>query len=314
MSADNAVHGDHRPVGGTPLVRLKQVSPSPSVEIWAKLEWLNPTGSVKDRVAEAMVEQARSDGLIGPGTRLVEPSSGNTGIALARIAQREGFHLTVLVPDNVSTERLDLLRSWGAEVVLTPGAEGTNGSIARATQLAADGGYLMLFQYGNPANPRAHELGTGPEILASLDRVDAFVAGLGSGGTLMGVGKALRRAHPSVQIVAAEPPVGETVAGLRSLDDGYIPPVFDPSAIDAKILVRTEDAVAMTRRLLTEEGLFAGVSSGAAAHAAVRWASRLDAGVVVTVFPDSGAKYLSSRLWTGTLDEAVDRLGTQLYF
>ncbi len=313
MSA-SAARDDGRPVGGTPLVRLKHLSPSPAVEIWAKLEWLNPTGSVKDRVAEAMVGQARSTGLLGPGTRLVEPSSGNTGIALARIARREGLDLTVLVPDNVSTERLDLLRAWGANVVLTPGEEGTNGSISRATDLAAEGGHLMLFQYGNPANPWAHETGTGPEILRSLDRVDAFVAGLGSGGTLMGVGKALRQAHPSVQIVAAEPPVGETVAGLRSLDDGYIPPVFDPTAIDAKILVRTEDAVAMTRRLLSEEGLFAGVSSGAAAHAAARWAQRLDEGVVVTVFPDSGAKYLSSRLWSGTLDEAVRRLGTQLYF
>jgi cysteine synthase B len=314
LSSGSAVRGDNRPVGGTPLVRLKHLSPSPSVEIWAKLEWLNPTGSIKDRVAEAMVAEAKSDGLLGPGTRLVEPSSGNTGIALARVARRDGFHLTVLVPDNVSTERLDLLRAGGAEVVLTPGGEGTNGSISRATDLAAQGRHLMLFQYGNPANPRAHELGTGPEILAALDRVDAFVAGLGSGGTLMGVGKALRQTHPSVQIVAAEPPVGESVAGLRSLEDGYIPPVFDPTAIDAKILVRTEHAVAMTRRLLAEEGLFAGVSSGAAAHAAVRWAQRLDEGVVVTVFPDSGVKYLSSRLWWGTLEEAVARLGTQLYF
>ena len=305
---------DSRPVGGTPLIRLKHVSPSPAVEIWAKLEWLNPTGSVKDRVAEAMVEQAKAEGRLGHGTRVLEPSSGNTGIALARIARRDGFHLTVLVPDNVSTERLDLLRAWGAEVVLTPGEEGTNGSISRAGDLATETGELMLFQYGNPANPRAHELGTGPEILTALTRVDAFVAGLGSGGTLMGVGTAMRQVHPEVKIVAAEPPVGESVTGLRSLDDGYIPPVFDPAAIDAKILVRTEDAVAMTRRLLAEEGLFAGVSSGAAAHAAVRWAQRLDEGVVVTLFPDSGAKYLSSRLWNGTLEEAVGRLGTQLYF
>jgi cysteine synthase len=311
------IHGPAAPgtrAGDTPLVRLRSLSPNPRVEIWAKLEWHNPTGSVKDRIAELMVEQAEADGLLVPGSHLLEPSSGNTGIALGRVAQLRGYRLTVLVPANVSDERKSLLRVWGAEVVETPGEEGSNGAIRRAEAMAARGDHVMLFQYANPANPLAHYHGTGPEILKGVDRVDAFVAGLGSGGTLMGVGRALKEADPAVRLVAAEPPTGEAVAGLRSLDEGYVPPVFDPGALDAKILVRSRDAVAMVRRLLLEEGLFAGISSGAAAHAAVRWAERLDEGVVVTVFPDAGWRYLSTGVWSGTLDQAVDRISGQLYF
>ncbi len=300
--------------GGTPLVRIERLSPNPDVAIYAKLEWFLPTGSVKDRVAAAMLAKAEAEGLVRPGAKLLEPSSGNTGIALARLAMLRGYALTVVIPENVSPERKELLGSFGATVVSTPGELGSNGAIAHAEELAAGGDFVMLHQYVNPANPDVHRRTTGPEILAELGPVDAFVAGLGTGGTLMGVGQALRDANPSVQIVAAEPPAGETLMGLRSLDDGYRPPVFDPTAIDAKILVRPRDAIAMTRRLLHEEGLFAGLSSGAAVHAAVRWATKMERGVVVTLLPDAGWKYLSTGIWTGTLDQAVAHLADQLYF
>ncbi len=300
--------------GGTPLVRLERVSPNPDVAIYAKLEWFLPTGSVKDRVAAAMLDRAEADGTVHPGAKLIEPTSGNTGIALARLAMLRGYALTVVIPENVSPERKELLGSFGATVVSTPGELGSNGAIRHAEELAAGGDYVMLYQYANPANPDVHYRATGPEILAELRRVDAFVAGLGTGGTLMGVGRALREANPDVQVVAAEPPAGETVMGLRSLDDGYRPPVFDPAAIDGKILVRPRDAIAMTRRLLHEEGLFAGLSSGAAVHAAARWATKMERGTLVTLLPDAGWKYLSTGIWTGTLDQAVAHLADQLYF
>ncbi len=300
--------------GGTPLVRLERLSPNPAVAIYAKLEWFLPTGSVKDRVAASMLARAEAEGVVQPGAHLLEPSSGNTGIALARLAMLRGYDLTVVIPENVSPERKELLGSFGATVVSTPGELGSNGAIAHAEKLAADGGYVMLYQYVNPANPDAHYRTTGPEILAELDHVDAFVAGLGTGGTLMGVGRALREANPALEVVAAEPPAGEAVMGLRSLDDGYRPPVFDPDAIDGKILVRPRDAIAMTRRLLHEEGLFAGLSSGAAVHAAARWAEKMERGTVVTLLPDGGWKYLSTGVWTGTLDQAVAHLADQLYF
>lgn len=289
----------------TPLVRLQRVAP-PQVEVWAKCEWHLPTGSVKDRVAAAMVARAEAEGRLHPGVRLLEASSGNTGIALARLARQIGIPLTVVVPDNVSPERVELLRAFGAEVRFTPGAEGSNGAVGRAERLAEEQGYLMLHQYANPANPQAHYLTTGSEIAAALDRVDAFVACLGTGGTLMGAGRALRERFPRVRVVAAEPPVGESIAGLRSLADGYVPPVFDPAGIDRRLLVRTRDAVAMTRRLLVEEGLFVGPSSGAAVHAALKVAAGLPAGaVLVTVLPDAGWKYLSTGIYRGDLTEAV---------
>lgn len=309
---------DEAPIGGTPMVRLDLFSPSPDIEIYAKLEWFNPTGSTKDRVADSLIRDAEDKGLLHPGIHLLEPSSGNTGIGLARIAALRGYDLTVVVPANVSAERKQLLRAFGAEIIETPGEQGSNGAIARAEELADESGYLMLFQYGNEANPRAHYEGTGPEILKALDTVDAFVAGLGTGGTLMGVGRALREANPDVKIVAAEPPIGELVFGLRTLEDGYTPPVFDPDAIDGKILVRTRDSVVMTRRLLEEQGLFAGPSSGAAVHAAVRWAEKMaargEAGTIVTVLPDGGWKYLSEGIWTGDVDEVVERLSGKLFF
>ena len=300
-------------VGNTPCVQLEALSP-PGVQLWAKLEWHNPTGSVKDRPAAWMIDAAERDGRIGPGDRLVEPSSGNTGISLARLARLRGYDLTVVVPSNATMERKQLLRAFGASIVESPAELGSNGAIEVAQKMAADGAGTLLFQYGDPANPVSHEESTGPEILEQVGHVDAFVAGLGTGGTLMGVGRALRAVNPEVSIVAAEPPSGEAVSGLRSLDDGYTPPIFDPNAIDGKILVRTAPALACSRRLLAEEGLFAGPSSGAALHAAIRWAERVGEGTIVVLFADAGWKYLSTDAWSGDFDEAVDRLDSVQYW
>ncbi len=259
-----------------------------------------------------MIATAKADGALDSATELLEPSSGNTGIALARIAAIEGIPLTVLVPDNVSPERIGLLRAFGARVVETPGDEGSNGAVRRAEALASSGRALMLHQYENEANPLSHELSTGPEIIEQLgergiDRLDAFVATLGTGGTLTGVARALRPRYPDMRVVAAEPPSGETISGLRSLEDGYIPPILDQSLLDGKILVRTKDSIVMTRRLLDEAGLFVGPSAGAAVHAAVRAASRLEPGaVMVTVLCDAGWKYLSTGLFDGTVDDATE--------
>lgn len=297
-------------ISPTPLLSLDRISP-PGVRILAKAEWHLPTGSVKDRIAASMVARAESELLLHPGVRLLEASSGNTGIALARIARLAGYELTVLVPDNVSGERVALLAAFGARVRFTPGNEGSNGAVRRAEESSRDSDVVMLHQYENPANPGAHEQTTGPEILDSLateglDRLDAFVATLGTGGTLMGVGRALRRRFSSVQVVAAEPPTGELISGLRSLDDGYIPPVLELSELDGKVLVRTAASIAMTRKLISEEGLFVGPSSGAAVHAALRVASRLDPGsVVVTLLPDAGWKYLSTGIYSGSVEGAA---------
>lgn len=294
-------------IAPTPLVELTRVAPE-GIRIFAKCEWHLPTGSVKDRVAAAMFDRAKASGDVDSGTRLLEPSSGNTGIALARIAGLLSVPFTVMVPDNVSRERIELLRAYGAEILFTPGDEGSNGAVWRAEKKAAEGGYLMLHQYENRANPDVHEQTTGPEIQDQLagfgiQRADAFVATLGTGGTLTGSGRFLRRFD--TKVVAAEPPTGELISGLRSLADGYIPPIFDPSVLDSKILVRTRSSIEMTRRLLAEEGLFVGPSSGAAVHAAVRYADRLDQGaVVVTVLPDAGWKYLSTGIFSGSLDDA----------
>ncbi len=299
----------------TPLVSLDAISPRPGIRLLAKLEWHNPTGSVKDRPATWMVDAAERDELIEPGDRLLEPSSGNTGIALARLAMLRGYRLTVVVPSNVSAERVGLLASFGAEIVESPGERGSNGAIRLAEDMASSGDYTMLFQYANEANPRAHYETTGPEILdQAAGPVDVFVAGLGTGGTLMGTGRALKEANPGCKVIAAEPPAGEMVMGLRSLEDGYQPPIFDPSAIDGKILVGTEASVVGTRRLLNEEGLFAGLSSGAALHAALRYAERIDEGTIVVLMADAGWKYLSTRAWEGTVDQAVARLNNTLFW
>ena len=290
-------------IGSTPLVELQRLSP-PGRKIYAKLEGQNPTGSIKDRVALAMVEAAGLE----PGAELLEPTSGNTGISLALVAKLKGLKLTCVMPSNATPERRALLGVYGATVVESPGELGSNGAVRMAQELAAaDPRYTMLFQYENEANPRAHYDGTGAEIAADLDRLDAFVAGLGTGGTLMGAGRRLREAFPGVQVVAAEPLPGDPVMGLRSLDDGYVPPVLDVSQLDRKLLVSNTEAAAAARVLLEREGIFAGVSSGAVVHVARRMAEELPEGAVVAcVLADGGWKYLSAPFWEGEeIDEAV---------
>src|SRR3954467_6010519 len=258
-------------IGNTPLVELRRLSPKPGVRIWAKMESFNPTGSVKDRVARALIEDAEEKGAIRPGQTILEPTSGNTGISLAMICSRKGYPLKVVMPDNVTEERTQLLRMYGAEIVYSPGEQGSNGAVAKALEMAeADSSYYMPYQYGNQANPGAHYNGTAVEILEELDEVTAFVAGLGTGGTLMGNGRRLKEHDPDTQIVAAEPLQGELVQGLRSLDDGFIPPIIDLSLLDRKILVSNRDGIIWTQKLFFEEGIFAGVSSGAIASVAVR--------------------------------------------
>ncbi len=292
-------------VGNTPLVELPTLSPKhPCVRIFAKLEGRNPTGSVKDRVAKSMIEAAEAEGAIQPGQTILEPTSGNTGISLAMICRRKGYPLRVVMPDNVTEERSQLLSMFGAEIILSEGSKGSNGSVEMALDLAdGDNSIYMPYQYGNPANPLAHYNGTAVEILDELDEVTAFVAGLGTGGTLMGVGRRLKENDPETKIVAAEPMQGELVQGLRSLDDGFIPPIIDLSLLDRKIMVSNRDAIVWTQRLLREEGLFAGVSAGAVAAVCVRIASEIEEGNVVFLVPDDGWKYLSSGVYTKSVDE-----------
>jgi cysteine synthase B len=291
-------------IGNTPMVELPRISPDPNVRILAKLEGQNPTGSVKDRVAKSMIERAEREGLISPGQRVMEPTSGNTGIALAMICHRKGYPFLAVMPDNVTEERSQLLRMYGAEIVYSEGAKGSNGAVEMALDMAErDAGLYMPYQYGNDANPAAHYEGTAPEILEELDSVAAFVGGLGTGGTLMGVGRRLKEHDPETKIVAAEPLQGELVSGLRSLDDGFIPPIIDLSLLDRKIIVSNENAIRWTQRLLREEGLFAGVSSGAIAYVAHRVATEIDGGNIVFLVPDDGWKYLSSGVYTKDYEE-----------
>jgi cysteine synthase B len=295
-------------IGDTPLVEIDALSPKPGVHILAKLEGQNPGGSSKDRIALKMIELAEHDGTLRPGETILEPSSGNTGIGLALVAKLRGYRLRVVMPDNVSPERRQLLEIFGAEVVPSPGEEGSNGAIRLAEKLAADDPKLrMLFQYGNPANPLAHYEATGPEILRDCPEIDVFVAGLGTSGTLMGVGRYLKERKPQVQVVAVEPPSGELVQGLRSLDDGFVPPIFDPGVLDRKLIVRPRESIEWVRRLLDDCGVFAGISSGAAVAGAVKAAAQLDSGTVVTLLPDAGWKYLSSGAWTDDLDVVAER-------
>ena len=290
-------------IGNTPLVELRRLSPKPGVRVYAKLESYNPTGSVKDRVARSLIERAEEDALISPGQTILEPTSGNTGISLAMICSRKGYPLKVVMPDNVTHERTQLLRMYGAEIVYSPGEQGSNGAVAMALELAEDPAYYMPYQYGNQANPDAHYHGTAVEILEELDEVSAFVGGLGTGGTLMGNARRLKEENDETLIVAAEPLQGEQVQGLRSLEDGYIPPILDLTLLDRKIFVSNSDAVVWTKRLLDEEGLFLGVSSGAIASIAARVAGELDDGNVVFVAPDDGWKYLSSGVYSKTIEE-----------
>jgi [CysO sulfur-carrier protein]-thiocarboxylate-dependent cysteine synthase len=293
-------------VGNTPLVELQRLAPKPSVRLYAKLEGQNPTGSIKDRIALAMIEAAEAAGELEPGRELLEPTSGNTGIALALVAKLKGYPLTCVLPDNATEERRRLLRLYGATIVDSPGAEGSNGAVRLALELAErEPRYFMPFQYANEANPRAHYEGTGAEIAEALDRVDVLVAGLGTGGTLMGAGERLRESFPGVVVAAAEPLPGDPVMGLRSLDDGYVPPILDVGKLDRKLLVSNEDAVAGVHALLDQEGIFAGVSSGAVLHVARRLGGELEEGVVVCVLPDGGWKYLSAGFWQGEeIDES----------
>jgi [CysO sulfur-carrier protein]-thiocarboxylate-dependent cysteine synthase len=285
-------------IGRTPLVELPRLSPRPEVRLYGKLEGANPTGSIKDRIALAMIDAAEAAGELEPGRALLEPTSGNTGISLAMVAKLKGYPLTCVMPENATEERRRLLRIYGAGIVDSPAAEGSNGAVRLALELAErDPRLFMPFQYANEANPRAHYDGTGTEIAEALDRVDVVVAGLGTGGTLMGVGERLHESFPDVVVAAAEPLPGDPVMGLRSLDDGYVPPILDVSRLDRKLLVSNAESLAGLRALVDREGIFAGVSSGAVVHVARRLAEELDEGVVVLILADGGWKYLSADFW-----------------
>jgi cysteine synthase len=310
MRADDILQA----IGNTPLVGIQRMSSSPAVRLWAKLEGQNPTGSLKDRIAKAMVEDAEASGELKPGMVILEPTSGNTGIALAMMAARKGYKLTIVIPENASEERVRLLELYGAEIVFTPADKGTNGSIEVARKMAADDKYFMPFQYGNPANPRAHYEGTGEEIVRDLPEVTHFVAGLGTGGTLTGVGRRLKEHNPDVKIIAAEPELGELVYGLRSLDEGFVPPILDESVLDRKFLVHSSDALRATRELTEREGIFAGISSGAVLYVARRLTSNLESGEVVCLLPDGGWKYLSTRAWGPDLDVAEKTVEETLWW
>ncbi len=305
-------------VGGTPLVGLPRLSPSPDVRLWAKLEDRNPTGSVKDRTALAMVEDAERSGRLAPGATLLEPTSGNTGIALAMAARLKGYRLVCVMPENTSAERTQLLRMWGAEIVYSPAAGGSNQAVRVAKDLAAEHpDWVMLYQYGNPANADVHYRTTGPELLSDLPTITHFVAGLGTTGTLMGAGRFLREKVPGVQVIAAEPRYGELVYGLRNLDEGFVPELYDPSVLTSRFSVGPRDAVRRTRELLEQEGIFGGISTGAILHAAlgvaakaVKAGERADIAFVVC---DGGWKYLSTGVYEGTLDEAEAALDGQVW-
>ena len=285
-------------IGNTPLVELSRISPKPSVKIYAKLEGQNPTGSIKDRVAKSMIETAEAAGELEPGRHLLEPTSGNTGHALAMVAKLKGYPLTCVMPENATDERKRMLALYGATIVLSPGEEGSNGAVRLALELAErDPRYFMPFQYANPANPRAHYEGTGAEIAEALDRVDVLVAGLGTGGTLMGTGERLRESFPDIVVAAAEPLPGDPVMGLRSLDDGYVPPILDVTKLDRKVLVSNSESVRGVQALLQLEGIFAGISCGAAIHVARKLADELDEGVIVAILADAGWKYISADFW-----------------
>ena len=304
-------------IGNTPLVEVPHLSPNPAVRLWVKLEGQNPTGSVKDRIALAMVEAGEASGDLTKDKTILEPTSGNTGISLAMVAKLRGYRFTAVIPDNASSERISLLRAFGAEVVFSEGAKGTNGSVALAQEMASDDVYYMPFQYGNAANVDAHYNGTGREIIDDLPDVKAFVAGLGTGGTLTGVGRRLKEHDPSIKIVAAEPQLGELVYGLRSLDEGYVPPIFDPDILDGKVKVRARESILWTRELLQKEGIFSGISAGAVIWVAQRVGEKLVAsggGDVVCLLADAVWKYLSTDAWTQDIDTAESQVEEVLWW
>ncbi|SDD72383.1 PLP-dependent cysteine synthase family protein [Actinokineospora iranica] len=305
-------------LGDTPLVGLPRLSPSENVRLWAKLEDRNPTGSIKDRPALAMVEAAERDGRLMPGATILEPTSGNTGIALAMAAKLKGYGLVCVMPENTSEERRQLLQAYGARIVFSPAAGGSNEAVRRAKELAEQNpDWVMLYQYGNPDNARAHYTGTGPEILRDLPTITHFVAGLGTTGTLVGVGRYLREQKPDIQIIAAEPRYGELVYGLRNLDEGFVPELYDPEVLTGRYSVGSYDALRRTRQLLETEGIFAGISTGAILHAALAVAEKVagtgESGDVVFVVADAGWKYLSTGAYSGSLDEASERLDGHLW-
>ena len=306
-------------IGNTPMVDVSVLSPNPNVRILGKMESQNPAGSVKDRIALAMVEDAEADGTLTPGKTIIEPSSGNTGIALAMIARIKGYPIKIVLPENVSIERRQLLEIFGAEVILSPGSEGSNGAVKRAIELAEQHPeWAFLYQYSNEANPQAHYDTTGPEIWADVPEITHFVAGLGTSGTLMGTGKFLKEKNPNIKLIAIEPPLGESVEGLRNLEDGYIPPVFENwhgfELLDRKRVVRPRESIEWTRRLVAETGIFGGISSGASLAGAVKVAQDLEEGVVVFVVCDGGWKYLSTGAYTDDLDAAEAAAEKIIYF
>ena len=302
-------------VGGTPVVEISELSPRPDVRIFAKLEGANPTGSVKDRIAKFMVEAAERDGRLEPGQTILEPTSGNTGIALALIGRLRGYPVKVVLPDAVTRERIELLEAYGAEIIFSPGELGTNGSVQMAERVAAEHpDWFMPYQYENEQNPRAHYETTAPEIIADIPDVDVFVAGLGTGGTLTGVGRRLKEHNPAVRIVAVAPHPGDLVQGLRSLEEGYIPPVFDESVLDGRIVVDSATSFRATRELTERTGIFAGVSSGSVVVAAQKVAERMERGKIVCLLADSGWKYLSSGLWTRDYAEIEEDVATVLWW
>jgi len=306
-------------IGNTPIVDVSQLSPNPNVRILAKMESQNPAGSVKDRIALSMILTAEADGSLRPGQQIIEPSSGNTGIALAMIAQLRGYPIKIVMPENVSIERRQLLEIFGAEIIPSPGNEGSNGAVARAIALSEEHpDWAFLYQYANEANPRAHYETTGPEIFRDVPDITHFVAGLGTSGTLMGVGTFLKEQNPDILVYAVEPPLGEAVEGLRNLDEGYIPPVYEKwggtELLDGKRIVRPRESLEWTRRLVTDCGIFSGISAGAALAGAVRVAAKIESGTIVFIVCDGGWKYLSTGAWTDDIDDVVERASKIIYF
>ena len=306
-------------IGNTPIIEVSELSPNPDVRIYAKLEGQNPAGSVKDRIAKAMILAAEKEGKLTAGSVILEPSSGNTGIALAMISSIRGYHLKIVLPDNVSIERRQLLEVWGAEIISSPGSEGSNGAVRRAQQLAKENpDWVFLYQYGNEANPEIHYTTTGPEILEDVPDITHFVAGLGTSGTLMGVGRYLKEQNPTIQILAVEPPSGESVEGLRSLEDGFIPPVFEQwngiDLLDGKRIIRPIESLECARKLAQTSGIFAGISSGAALAGALRVAEQIKSGNIVFIVCDGGWKYLSTEAWTKPIDEVAESINRIIYF
>jgi cysteine synthase len=306
-------------IGDTPMIDVSRISPNPDVRILGKMEGQNPAGSVKDRIALSMIEEAEADGTLTPGKTIIEPSSGNTGIAMAMIARIKGYPIKIVLPENVSVERRQLLEVFGAEIILSPGSEGSNGAVRRAIAMADEHPeWAFLYQYANEANPRAHYETTGPEIWRDCPEITHFVAGLGTSGTLMGVGTYLKERNPEVKVLAVEPPIGELVEGLRNLDEGYIPPVYEKwggqELLDGKRIVRPRESIDYTRRLADECGIFSGISAGAALAGACRVAGQIDSGTIVFIVCDGGWKYLSTGLWTDDIDTVVERAQKIIYF